>query len=95
MTHLFIAHSDNGSHLPPPPPPPQMIVDMHVSKQEEAWMEVDEEFTDKWREAHDIPGSDDVRETEEELKTTLQTKRGRAQSTMERGSKRKAPRLEE
>ncbi|PIL27027.1 hypothetical protein GSI_10166 [Ganoderma sinense ZZ0214-1] len=94
ITHLYIAHSDKGSHLPPLPA--QMVVDMHISKQEEAWMDVDEDFTDKWRKVNDIPGSDDVQETEEELKTAAaQTKRGRAQSTMESGSKRKAPRLEE
>lgn len=93
MTHLYISHSENGSILPPLPA--QLVVDMHISKQEEAWMDIEEEFTDKWREVHDIPGSDDVRETAEELKTAVQVKRGRAQSTMESGSKRKAPRLED
>ncbi|KAI1795787.1 hypothetical protein LXA43DRAFT_1090426 [Ganoderma leucocontextum] len=93
MTHLFVSHSENGSCLPPLPA--QMIVDMHISKQEEAWMAVDEECTDKWRDSHGVPGSDDVYEKEAELKAAAQAKRARAPSMKERGNRRKAPRLDE
>ena len=68
--------------------PPQLLVDMHISAQEEADMKVSKEATTKWREAYNIPNSDFI----EEKKAEVSAKRERGASTVVKEPKRKAAR---
>ena len=95
MTHIMLTHSDKKGNLPSLPA--QLVVDMHITKAEETSMGVDEEYTEEWRDDYGIPGSDDIQEREEEIKTTKSSaerggkRRQRAPSTMEaESSSRKA-----
>ncbi|KAI0368713.1 hypothetical protein BV20DRAFT_998002 [Pilatotrama ljubarskyi] len=75
--HLLTAHRDDEDTLPELPP--QFLVDMHILKVEESAMGVGAEWTERWREENEIPGSDDIRKAQAGLASSA-PKRGRAQS---------------
>ncbi|KAH9856505.1 hypothetical protein C2E23DRAFT_721964 [Lenzites betulinus] len=79
--HLIAAHRNEAGDLPDIPP--RLLVDMHISKVEESAMGIEDEWTERWREENDIPGSDDIEEAQGKISASAISKRGRAQSTAE------------
>ncbi|GBE77387.1 hypothetical protein SCP_0102600 [Sparassis crispa] len=79
-------HSKEDGTLPPIAP--QLLVDMHISRAEEAFMEIDEQVTEEWRLENEIPNTDVIEETRE----GLAQKRNRAPSTVVKQPRRKAAR---
>ncbi|OSD00270.1 hypothetical protein PYCCODRAFT_1479355 [Trametes coccinea BRFM310] len=77
VSHLISTHVEMDKRLPGLPP--QFLVDSHISMAEEKAMGIGEEWTARWRDVHDVPGSDDVQEAQEELAANA-VKRGRAES---------------
>lgn len=57
-----------------PPVPSQLMIDMFISRREEALMGIEDEVTLNWREENEIPGSDFI----EDLRVEEQQKRGRS-----------------
>jgi hypothetical protein len=74
LYQLITEHTDENGKLPHIPG--AMMVDMHVSMEEELLMEVERATTEVWREEHDIPGSDAVEEIEEAVTVSLKCGRG-------------------
>ncbi len=76
VPHLCIAHIDEEGNAPDIPA--QLLIDMHVSKQEEKWMGIEEALTETWREENMIPDSDGIEF--EEARAEANLKRDRALS---------------
>ena len=38
----------------------QLLADMHIRKEEEKALNIEEEATDSWREEHNIPGTESL-----------------------------------
>ncbi|GBE90151.1 hypothetical protein SCP_1801750 [Sparassis crispa] len=86
LFHITMEHSKEDGMLPPIAP--QLLVDMHISRAEEAFMEIDEQVTEEWRLENEIPNTDVIEETRE----GLAQKRNRAPSTVVKQPRRKAAR---
>ena len=47
------------------------MIDMHVSRDEEDSLLIEEEETKRWRAQNEVPGSDDIETLREELQKTV------------------------
>ncbi|KAI0753375.1 hypothetical protein C8Q80DRAFT_1096770 [Daedaleopsis nitida] len=65
MNHILTYHATDSGMVPDIPA--QLVVDMHISKEEECLIGVSEETTDRWREELNAPGSDDLDHAREVL----------------------------
>ncbi|KAI0739154.1 hypothetical protein C8Q80DRAFT_1112684 [Daedaleopsis nitida] len=65
MNHILTYHATDSGVVPDIPA--QLVVDMHISKEEECVIGVSEETTDRWREELNAPGSDDLDHAREVL----------------------------
>lgn len=78
VAHLLYNHPEEvtGEHnmYKLPPVPGQLMIDMFISRREEALMGIEDEVTLNWREENEIPGSDFI----EDLRVEEQQKRGRS-----------------
>ena len=72
MYHLLSEHSQAAGSGPEneafPKIPPQMVVDMFVHSDEEAFLKISQAATREYRELHHLQNSDEIEEVKEELK---------------------------
>jgi hypothetical protein len=55
---LFHLTSEHATDSTPPKIPRQHLAHMHIRKEEEKALNINEETTDTWREEHNIPGTE-------------------------------------
>ncbi|PIL32252.1 hypothetical protein GSI_05497 [Ganoderma sinense ZZ0214-1] len=64
---------EDEHHLPRIPP--ELMVAMHILREEEKKLNIDEEMTNRWRGLYGVPGSDAVEDAEKELAKEAKTKK--------------------
>ncbi|GBE84386.1 hypothetical protein SCP_0603650 [Sparassis crispa] len=79
-------HSKEDGTLPPIAP--QLLMDLHISRAKEAFMEIDEQVTEEWRLENGILNTDVI----EEMREELVQKRNRAPSIVVKQPRRKVAR---
>src|ERR1700727_1522679 len=57
---LFHLTSEHATDSTPPKMLRQLLADMHIRKEEEKALNIEEEATDFWREEHNIPGTESL-----------------------------------
>lgn len=85
---LYHFASEHSTQEPLPTIPPQMLVDMHISRAEETWMNIDQANTNRWREQNNILNTDAIEKIADML-----VKQDRAASTVVQEPQRKIPRV--